>query len=1032
MLMSMPALAQVHAPAPLPPGIYDSEKDADARPMRASEAAAGFRAPPGFRVDVFAAEPEVLNPIALSWGPDGRLWVAENFTYSERELKFDLKLFDRVIVFEDNDGDGRPDRRVVFTDQVQRLTSVETGRGGAWLMCPPELLFLPDRDGDLAPDGPPQVVLDGFTVPAENYHNFANGLKWGPDGWLYGRCGASAPGEVGAPGTAADARVPLRGGLWRYHPDRKVFEALTHGTTNPWGHDWDARGEAFFINTVNGHLWHAVAGMHFVRPHTLDPNPHVYELIDQHADHWHWDISKDWTDSRKPTAEHSSRGGGHAHSGMMIYQADQWPEFWRGKLLTLNFHGRRANVERLERFGSGFVGKHEPDAFFAADPFFRGIDLSAGPDGSVFVLDWSDTGECHESTGVHRRSGRIFRITHGDPKPRPAPQLGNASLEDLAAMQNRADAWWSRMARRVLVDRVIDASHHGYAPTVPALLALRKDIAGDDPVRSLNALWTLHGTRQIDDGFLRECLRHPDESVRAWSIRLLADAWPLDMVDGRRPRPEPPINRAAIDQFVQLAANDPSGLVRLVLASTLQRLPVSDRPALASALMTHGDDANDHNLPLLVWYGLAPVADADPSSLARLAAETTWPKVRRLIARRLAEDVETKPAGIVALVRAASASGQAGVGADVADGMAQGLRGWRKATRPEGWDDLSKRLALHPDATTRTTARDLDLVFGDGRALEAIRAIALDAKAPLPDRASALRALITARPGDLRATCEKLLDVRFLNAVAVRGLALADDPALGRKIAKSYRAFHPSDRPGVIDVLASRQAFATAMLDEMAAGGIPRGDVTAFQARQVVNLGDESLTERLGSVWGRLRDPSADRASRIASWKARLDGPTLARADLSNGRAVFQKTCASCHALYGRGGNLGPDLTGANRDNIDYLLQNVLDPSATVTADYRVTVLQLDDGRVLSGLIKARTDRTVTLQTVNEALTIETATIEGEKLTDQSIMPDGQLDPMTSDQVRDLVAYLMARTQVALPPGVPEEIPPASTAPAGP
>jgi putative heme-binding domain-containing protein len=479
-----------------------------------------------------------------------------------------------------------------------------------------------------------------------------------------------------------------------------------------------------------------------------------------------------------------------------------------------------------------------------------------------------------------------------------------------------------------------------------------------------------------------------------------------------------------------MGRTDASGLVRLVLASTLQRMPMGDRPALAAALMTHAADADDHNLPLLVWYGLIPVADADASALARLAAETTWPKVRRLIARRLAEDVESRPGGIAALIRAASAAGDPGVGADVADGMARGLRGWRKAARPEGWDELSRKLASHPDAATRTTARDLDLVFGDGRALEAIRAMALDATAPLPDRVAALQALITARPDDLRATCEKLLDVRFLNAVAVRGLALADDPALGRRIARSYRAFHPSDRPGVIDVLASRRAFAGSLLDEVAAGGIPRGDVSAFQARQIVGLGDEELAERLGAVWGRSRDSSADRAARIALWKGRLDGPTLARADLSNGRAVFQKTCASCHTLYGKGGNIGPDLTGANRDNIDYILQNVLDPSATVTADYRVTLLQLDDGRVLSGLVKARTDRTVTLQTVNETLTIEAATIEGEKLTDQSIMPDGQLDPMTPEQVRDLVAYLMARTQVALPPGVSEEVPPAASSPA--
>src|SRR4029077_9195050 len=188
-----------------------------------------------------------------------------------------------------------------------------------------------------------------------------------------------------------------------YHPLRTRFEALTHGTTNPWGHDWNALGELFFINTVNGHLWHMIPGAHFVRPHTVDPNPRAYAQIDQHADHWHWDHSKELI-LGAPGAGDSPRGGGHAHSGLSIYQADQWPAAYRGRLLTLNFHGRRVNVERLERSGSGYVGRHEPDILFAAAPWFRGIDLSYGPDGGLFILDWSDTGDCHDHDGVHRSS----------------------------------------------------------------------------------------------------------------------------------------------------------------------------------------------------------------------------------------------------------------------------------------------------------------------------------------------------------------------------------------------------------------------------------------------------------------------------------------------------------------------------------------------------------------------------------------------------------------------------------------------------
>ena len=391
------------------------------QPLPADKAAAAFRVPPGFHVTVFAAEPDVRNPIAMAWDTRGRLWIAENYTYAERTKKFDLGLRDRVLIFEDRDGDGRFDRRTVFTDEPQRLTSVELGLGGVWLLCPPQLLFVPDRDGDDVPDGPAEVVLDGFTVPPENYHTFANGLRWGPDGWLYGRCGASSLGPDRRPRHARRrARPALRRPL-AVPPRRQDVRGARPRHDQPLGPRLERPRRG-------------VLHQHGQRPplacrrrartssggHTIDPNPRVYALIDQHADHWHWDNAKDWTDSRSASGEHDRRGGGHAHSGAMIYLGDQWPAAYRDKLFTLNLHGRRVNVERLERSGSGYVGRHEPDMLFAGDPWFRGIDLGYGPDGSVFVLDWSDTGECHESNGVHRTSGRIYKITYGTP-PQPAP-----------------------------------------------------------------------------------------------------------------------------------------------------------------------------------------------------------------------------------------------------------------------------------------------------------------------------------------------------------------------------------------------------------------------------------------------------------------------------------------------------------------------------------------------------------------------------------------------------------------------------------
>nr|MDQ3621810.1 cytochrome C [Verrucomicrobiota bacterium] len=503
------------------PAPFNTEADKTG-PMPAAEAAAKIALPPGFKATVFASEPDVQNPIAMTWDGRGRLWVAENYAYAEAPKKFEPGLRDRILIFEDKDGDGRFASRKVFTDEVQILTSVEVGRGGVWAMCPPQLIFIPDKNGDDVPDAAPMAVLDGFTVPNENHHNFANGLRFGPDGWLYGRCGASAPAEVGAPGTPAEQRIPMRGGMWRYHPERRIFEALTAGTTNPWGHDWNAQGELFFINTVNGHLWHAFPGAHFVRPHTVDPNPRAYAQIDQHADHWHFDTAQGWTKSRDGAA--ASLGGGHSHVGAMIYLGDNWPAEYRGRLFTLNMHGYRANQEILERAGSGYVGRHGQDLLFAADKWFRGIELSYGPDGAVFVLDWSDAGECHERSGVHRTSGRIYKISYGEPKRVEVGELAKLSPRELVALHTHPNEWFSRQARLRLAERAVAG-----AALDGAEESLRELFERDnDPVVKLRALWSLYVIGAADGKFLQAQLRHQNEHIRAWAIRLLTDAWPLD------------------------------------------------------------------------------------------------------------------------------------------------------------------------------------------------------------------------------------------------------------------------------------------------------------------------------------------------------------------------------------------------------------------------------------------------------------------------------------------------------------------------
>jgi putative membrane-bound dehydrogenase-like protein len=1021
-----------------------------ARPALApAAAAAALQLPPGFRADLFAAEPDIQNPIASAWDARGRLWVAENYTYSERGVKFDLRYRDRLVVFTPAPSPAAGfSRRTVFPADFQKLTSVEIGHGGVWVMCPPQLLFIPDRDADLVPDGPAEVILDGFTVPAENYHNFANGLRFGPDGWLYGRCGASAPGELGAPGTPAADRIPLRGTLWRYHPVRRTVEVLSTGTTNPWGHDWDDHGELFFINTVNGHLWHQIPGAHYVRAHTLDPNPHVYALIDQHADHWHFDTAQDWTKSRDGAA--NAHGGGHAHVGMTIYLGDQFPADYRGRLFTLNFHGRRANTERLERRGSGYVGRHAPDFFLSSDPWFRGQELTVGPDGSLFVLDWSDTGECHNHTGVNRLSGRIYQITYAPSaatlpsptdlpatsesarpsapvraappaatsplpspiatRPSPPPDLAAADAPTLLALLSGPNAW---PARQALLQFATRPTLRSAAPALRDLLAS----ASPAPIR-LRALWALHALGLADEPVLLALLADRDEHLRTWSVRLLADAWPLDTVLSRRPaRPATAPSAAVLAAFARQAAADTSGLVRLALASALQRLPVAARPALAAPLLRRAEDAADHNLPLLLWYGLIPVAAAQPAALADLAADCALPATRRLIARRLAEDLATAPAPLDRLLAsAATADRPDALRADLLAGLAEGLRGWRRATPPAAWPAFAARLApaAAADPALAARLRDLQVLFGDGRSLDEVRKLVLDGSADIAARSAALRTLIAAAPPDLRAVCESVLRVRFLNTVAAAGLARFDDPALGEKLARSYSSFHPSERPALIETLVARPAFARALLAEIAAGRLPREAITPFHVRQIRSFGDPALDTALAAAWGELRESAADKRALIARLRAELTPAVLAAADKSAGRAVFARLCAACHTLYGEGGNLGPDLTGAGRDNLDYLLENIVDPGAVVTADYRMTVVKLKDGRTLNGFIAARTTRTLTVRSPAETVTVERADIAALEESPHSVMPEGLLESLPPEETRALLAYLAHPVQVPL------------------
>jgi putative membrane-bound dehydrogenase-like protein len=934
----------------------------------------------------------------MTTDPRGRLWVAENYTYSERTVGYHKELRDDIVVFEDADNDGRFDKRTLFWDGAERLTSVEVGLGGVWALALPHLVFIPDENGDAVPDGPPQVILDGFEYQSGR-HTVANGLRWGPDGWLYGRHGIQSTSSLGAPGTPDPRRVRMNVGVWRYHPVRRVVEVVAQGTTNPWGMDWDARGELFFINTVIGHLWHVIPGAHYRRMYGDDPTPHVYEVIEQHADHVHWASGEVWTDVRRGVTDVTlAAGGGHAHTGLLIYQGGQWPASWTDKLLTINFHGRRVNVERLERAGSGFVGRHQPDAFVFADPWFRGIDLIAAPDGGVFVSDWSDAGECHDQEGIHRTSGRIYKLTYGEATPRQPADLTTLTDIELAELQTSTNDWQARRARRVLADR----ARRGVVSKEGRDALRRLAVSGATEIVRLRALWALHVSGGVRAALLKRAL-DGGEHERAWAVRLWEDASHAG-----------PAAAESFKQFVESdlprrAASEASALVRLTLASLLQKLAPARRPGLAQALLAHAEDADDHNQPLMLWYGIEPLAATDGRYID-LIAKARIPRLQRLGARRLAEDIDTAPQRVDALLAAIAETSSIASRQAVLDGLADGLAGRRRVAKPASWDTLEPQLAARADEPLKGRIRDLSALFGDGRALDQIKEVALNKHADLPRRRAALQSLVQARADGLRAICEQLLPIRELSATAASGLALFDDPVVADQLIAEWPNLYGHERPTVMNVLLSRPTWVAKLLDAIADGRFRRAELGLAQARQIRGFKNETLTERLTEVWGTIQDTDeATRLGALRRWRHKLTPAALKKANQVEGQKLYANSCGACHKLYGLGSSLGPDLTGSARQNLDYLLENILFPNALVPAEFRQSTLFLKDGRALTGVIRGRDAQTVTLDRVGEAAAIiGRSDIEQEQASTLSLMPEGLLDLLTETQAIDLIAFLMS------------------------
>jgi putative heme-binding domain-containing protein len=312
-------------------------------------------------------------------------------------------------------------------------------------------------------------------------------------------------------------------------------------------------------------------------------------------------------------------------------------------------------------------------------------------------------------------------------------------------------------------------------------------------------------------------------------------------------------------------------------------------------------------------------------------------------------------------------------------------------------------------------AQELSVVFGDGRAIEDLMRIVASKSAEPAARRDAMRVLVEARAAGLSALLCKLIDERDIGADAVRGLAVFDDPAISELLIKGFRNLREPARAAAVVTLSSRPAWARMLLEAVAGGTVDRTLVPTFHVRQMSNFPDDDIRKKVAVLWPDLRPIGGAKQERIEKLKKTLAAAELSTANLSNGRHRFVQACATCHTLFSEGAKIGPDLTGAQRANLVYLLENIVDPSATTTPAYRMSTIVLADGRVLGGLVGDQSGPTIAIQTPTERLVVAKSEVEEIHPSDRSLMPDGLLDVLSEKEIRDLIAYLMSSVQVPLP-----------------
>lgn len=937
-----------------------------------AEAVRKMTVPRGFTVEVVAAEPDIVNPVAMTFDERGRIWITESLEYPRREPGPGR---DRVKVLEDTDHDGKADKISIFAEGLNIPSGIAVGHGGVWVANAPDILFLSDRDGDGKADTR-ETVVSGFG--RFDTHELPNSLTWGPDGKLYGWNGVFNNSHIEYRGKTYDFTCAL----FRIDPHTRDFDIFAEGTSNPWGVAFDPEGSAFASACVIDHLWRLAESGHYIRQGGPD-KPYAWP-IGSIVDHKHQKA---------------------AYCGIHYFDSPAYPLEYRDKLYMGNIHGNSINADSLLRNGSTYKARGETDFLKANDAWFMPVAQKTGPDGCLYILDWYDRYHCYQDAGrdpagIDRLKGRLYRVRYEG-----APRAGgfNLAQETSAQLIDRLgdpNIYFRDQAQRILSERTTDRAAGARLREAALNTALPRKAR-------MHAVWAIAGRGDADPGFLMQLLASPDPGFRAWGVRIA----------GNLKANEPALTRAIAD-----LARDPEPDVRLQVATAAAKL--ADFPRIRAWLEILELSPQDPLIPHIVWQNLHPMLPGasgellDSLNTVKIAESDAFDQLLPKVAERLLAEGKKDPDAYAELLRRTIATGDRApeAGLDCIWALINAIRS-RQLSARDG-DQFRKRTApLIDRALDDNRDEPLDkgallllAAWGDPRGLKAAAATFEDRNRNDDDRLDALGVLTIAKAPSALDSCAKILGERESGSTRFRGLTLSalgelDDPRVAAIVISAFPQLEPEVAPRAIELLTQRPSWAGALLDAIAGKAIAASALNVNQIKRLLALKDDRIAKRVRDTWGVVReerDPNSE--SRVARMR------TLIRSgmgDPKQGAAAFKKVCAQCHALHGEGQEVGPDLTGNGRGSFEQLLSNVFDPSLVIGSAYQAVTVAATDGRVLTGLLAEDSPARVVLKTQGgKRETIPRGEIEEMKTSKLSLMPEDLEKQLSSQEIIDLFAYL--------------------------